>query len=353
MSGLDQLLPTLAAVQLVVVVMFLLAAVGVAAGQRRRAKRDERRLDQARGRLSSAVLSGGDGRTSALAAQALQRLRPSLRLQLVADVLATLSGQSRMALLQLADTTTMDADARRRCRSRRWHRRLQGLRELAVLGRGGDVAIDLLGDPDPRVRSEATRLAGSVGGEALIQRVVGMLADPAAGCRFAAADALSRAGGTAVPALTAALGSMDGVPLLLALRVSAAVGDPRLLDPTRHLTGHPDPAVRREVAAICAAVGGGDAAVTLDALLADDAPAVRVQAAQGLGGLGHWASAPALAERLRDVDFEVRRSAGLALWELGAPGQVFLRREVRGDDAFAADMARQVLSLPESVRGPD
>lgn len=349
MNDLGQLLPVLTAVLLAAMAGCLVSMLTLAVGRRWREHRDTARLHESRGRIGAALASG-DEDDAAHAARSLQRLRLELRFRLVADALATLSGEHRQRLLELADTEKMAAEARRRCRSRRWYRRLRGLRELAVVAQGADLAAELLDDPDPRVRSEAARLAGSAGDQELLHRVADALADPAAGCRFAAADVLARAGAPAVPAVRAALETTDGRTRLLALEVAAALADPRLLEPAQRHRDVADPAVRRGVAAVCAAVGGPEATATLDVMLDDPAAGVRVQAARGVGRLRHWQSAPLLAQRLRDVDFEVRRAAGLALWELGPTGQMFLRRELRGDDAYAADMARQVLDLPQDVR---
>jgi HEAT repeat protein len=83
----------------------------------------------------------------------------------------------------------------------------------------------------------------------------------------------------------------------------------------------------------------------LTALLADSDPAVRAAATRALGKLSHWPAAATLAALLRDQVWEVRKEAGLALAALGAPGILFLNRALKGNDPFAADMARHVLDL--------
>jgi HEAT repeat protein len=67
--------------------------------------------------------------------------------------------------------------------------------------------------------------------------------------------------------------------------------------------------------------------------------------------MNHWQAASQLAESLRDSTWRVRREAGFALRALGAPGALFLRRAIKGNDAFAADMAQQVLDLPAAAAG--
>ena len=86
-------------------------------------------------------------------------------------------------------------------------------------------------------------------------------------------------------------------------------------------------------------------------MLGDNDPNVRAAAASALGRMRYWQAGAQLAERLRDQRWQVRREAGLALRGLGAAGTLFLRRAVRGDDRFAADMAEQVLELPEAAAG--
>jgi HEAT repeat protein len=97
------------------------------------------------------------------------------------------------------------------------------------------------------------------------------------------------------------------------------------------------------------AVGDAGGAERLIELLEDDDPSVRAAAAQGLGRMQHWKAASLLSSRLRDSAWRVRRAAGLALRSIGAPGVLFLRRALKEDDAFAADMAQQVLDLPAAA----
>ncbi|MEP6551019.1 MAG: HEAT repeat domain-containing protein, partial [Gemmatimonadales bacterium] len=78
---------------------------------------------------------------------------------------------------------------------------------------------------------------------------------------------------------------------------------------------------------------------------------VRGAAAHGLGRMQHWQAASSLAECLRDSAWRVRREAGLALRAIGAPGTLFLRRALKGNDGFASDMAQQVLDLPTAATG--
>jgi HEAT repeat protein len=99
------------------------------------------------------------------------------------------------------------------------------------------------------------------------------------------------------------------------------------------------------------AIGGAEAAARLIELLSDDDARVRAGAASALGRMRYWQAGSLLAERLRDQRWRVRREAGLALRALGAAGTLFLRKALKGEDRFAADMAEQVLDLPEAAAG--
>jgi hypothetical protein len=65
----------------------------------------------------------------------------------------------------------------------------------------------------------------------------------------------------------------------------------------------------------------------------------------------HWQAGSLLAKGLCDSTWRVRRQSALALRALGAPGTLFLRRALKGDDRFAADMAQQILDLPAAALG--
>ena len=81
----------------------------------------------------------------------------------------------------------------------------------------------------------------------------------------------------------------------------------------------------------------------------DEDASVREAAARAIGEIGHWDGASTLADRLSDAAFPVRREAALALRRLGSVGVLVLRRARSDANPFVADMATQVLDLPESV----
>jgi HEAT repeat protein len=126
--------------------------------------------------------------------------------------------------------------------------------------------------------------------------------------------------------------------------------DPRFLPAAMRLSEDPVPGARALAAQLLGALGGAESAAQVEALLRDEDAAVRAAAATAVGTLGDWRAAPTLAPLLRDSAWDVRRAAGLALRATGAPGAILLRRAMEDQDAFARDMARQVLDLPEGTR---
>jgi HEAT repeat protein len=178
-----------------------------------------------------------------------------------------------------------------------------------------------------------------------------MLADPATQARFAVQDAMLRMGSIIAEPLARFLETHSGLPAESGLRVAEALSETRFLPAgLRHSTSE-DTGVRMAAANLLGAIGGAESAERLTALLKDPESSVRAAAANGLGRMHHWHAASQLAESLRDPTWDVRRAAGFALRALGAPGALFLRRAVKGDDAFASDMAQQVLDLPAAAVG--
>jgi HEAT repeat protein len=136
-----------------------------------------------------------------------------------------------------------------------------------------------------------------------------------------------------------------------ALRVAFAMADPRFVPVATRLAQNPNAEVRARAVALLGAVGAADEVAPVTAHLTDPEPAVRAAAARALGRMGHWPRAPALASLMRDTSWDVRRAAGLALRDLGSPGLIMLRKMSTDANQFAADMARQVLDLPETAVG--
>jgi len=158
-------------------------------------------------------------------------------------------------------------------------------------------------------------------------------------------------GSTIVDPLATFLETHSGLPAESGLRVAEALAEPRFLAAALRHSASDEVGVRTAAANLLGAIAGGESAARLIELLKDPESLVRAAAAHGLGRMQHWQAAAQLAQCLQDSTWRVRRDAGLALRALGAPGALFLRRALKGNDAFAADMSQQVLDLPAAATG--
>jgi hypothetical protein len=299
--------------------------------------------------LNAPVSLGEESKTRDEGLKALLGLPISLRVQILIELARSLGGTQKLAVAELAVRARVVARAEDGLKSRLWWRRLYAARVLTILGAGGDSMPRLLRDPDPGVRAQAGEWAADHPTPGLIEALLALLTDPARLCRFTAQNSLLRMGGLAVPALVGYLSNRTGSAAEAALEVAAGLAEPRFLAPALRLSYDATAHTRALATALLGQLGGPDAVAVLMQRLADSDSSVRTAAARALGRLGHWPAAAALARALRDAAWDVRREAGLALRALGSPGVLLLRRSLSDDDAFACDMARQVLDIPESV----
>jgi hypothetical protein len=279
-------------------------------------------------------------------ARALEKLPDERRIDLFAELAQSVAGAPRSALAEAARELGVIDRAERLCGSRVWRRRLRGARLLTTLGGGEDAVPPLLADARPEVRAQAAEWAADHGSEDNVRRLTAMLDDPLGLARFTVMDSLIRLGAAAVEPLRETIARTSSEA---ALRVGAAIGDPRLAPAARVRLDDEDPAVRAGAVRLVGAVGGDENAAVVAGRLEDPAAEVRAAAAVALGRLGHWPAAPALAARLGDPSWLVRRNAALALRSLGPAGELLLGRALRDDDQFARDIARQTLDLPEPM----
>jgi len=280
----------------------------------------------------------------------LAGLPATVALRLLADFSASLSGGAREQVTTLAEELGLSRWAAKRCRSRRWWRRLRGVRALTVLGGGDDVVPPLLFDGNSEIRAAAATWAAEHARPNLIERLLDLLEDAEPLPRFTAKNALLRIGRDVAGPLEARLAAARPGTADAGLEVAVGLAERRLLAPALALTSDPSPATRALAATLAGAVGGSAAARTVEGMVDDPEPEVRAAAVASLGKLGHWPAGPGIAEALGDPAWDVRRQAGLALAALGSPGLLLLRRSLSDEDRFARDMARQVLDLPDTAR---
>jgi hypothetical protein len=279
----------------------------------------------------------------------LRQLHHDVQENVFLEISRSLTGTGKERLRFVAQEVSLLTRARKLCESRSWTRRLRGARVLSRMDVADPLVARLLVDPHPAVRAQAAEWAAVQPSIPIITTMLTMLADPATQARFAVQDALLRMGGIVAEPLAAFLETHSGLPAESGLRVAEALAATGFRPAAIRLSGSDDAGVRVAATKLLGAIGDAPSAERLMELLKDPDSHVRSAAAHGLGRMQHWQAASHLAECLRDAAWHVRRDAGLALRSIGAPGALFLRRAIKGDDAFAADMAQLVLDLPEAA----
>ncbi|HJP61385.1 MAG TPA: HEAT repeat domain-containing protein [Gemmatimonadaceae bacterium] len=291
------------------------------------------------------------GHVSVEDVEALKTLPADIQTITFLDVSRSLSGTGKERLRFVAQEVGVIDRARALCHHRWWTRRLRGARILSRLDVADPLVHTLLADPHPAVRAQAAEWAASQPSVEVISSMLELLADPATQARFAVQNALLRMGNVIAGPLAAFLESHSGRSAEAGLRVAESVAVPRFLESALRHSRADEPGVREAAAKLLGGIAGAEAGARLIEMLGDSESRVRAAAASALGRMHYWQAASLLAERMRDHRWRVRREAGLALRALGAAGTLFLRRALKGDDRFAADMAEQVLELPEAAAG--
>jgi hypothetical protein len=307
---------------------------------------EERRIAAGRERLARLLIASTVEPDDVEALRALPR---RVQIAVFLEIAMSMSGTGKERLRFLADEIGLLGRAKAFCQSRRWGRRLRGARILARLDISDPVVERLLRDPHPAVRAQAAEWGAAQPSLPVVLELLNMLADPATLARFAVQNALFRIGPMVVDPLARYLASHDGDPADAGLKVAEALAGPRFLVSGIRFSTSSDPVLRESAAALLGAIGDASGASRLVQMLSDSSSDVRAAAARGLGRMRYWQAATNLAAGLRDSSWRVRRESGMALRAVGAPGVLLLRRSLKGDDAFAADMAQLVLDLPATA----
>ena len=281
--------------------------------------------------------------------EALRVLPRDVQLRIFIDISRNLSGAGKERLRFGAQELGLLERARVLCGSRLWTRRLRGARLLCRMDVSDPLVERLLSDRHPAVRAQAAEWAASHPSPAVIAKMLEMLADRATQARFAVQDTLLRMGTIIAEPLARFLETHTGAPAESGLRVAESVAQPVFRPVALRLSADDDAGVRVAATTLLGGIGDAQSAARLTELLSDPESRVRAAAARGLGRMQHWEAASELGNCLRDSTWRVRRDAALALRAIGAPGALYLRRALKGDDVFAADMAQLVMDLPEAA----
>jgi len=210
------------------------------------------------------------------------------------------------------------------------------LAELGPSARESEAAlVGTLRDPDPEVRYAAVVALGATGadGKATIDGLARALEDESWFVRFPATQALAKLGpkaAAAAPALVRAMAPKDGVKDFRPIRCAQAAAALAKIDPGA-----------KEIQ--------GALPLILDKLLGydgDGSDGARVVGAEMLGECGKAAlpAVPALVQRLKDPDANVRVAVAVALMKIAPEKQTEAALGTIGAELKNADLLIRVLS---------
>ena len=221
---------------------------------------------------------------------------------------------------------------------------------------GCAAAVGLLARPRPGRERALAAAVLSAAGPAAIPTLTHLLGSGDRGLRLRASQVLVGFGAQAVPALVAALESIDGAaePVLVealteTLRSIGEPAVPELMD----VVARADTATRRAATDILATIGNRRSRAALRTLLADPDGATRRHAARGLATLG-TDGLPVLFAALQSTVPETREAARAGVVEIGGqavPGLLELGRQDDVDVAGAARAALSDIGTPAAVFG--
>lgn len=178
-----------------------------------------------------------------------------------------------------------------------------------------DYLMNTLRDADAGARAQAARMLGDTRETRAISALAEVLHDPDPRVRLQATIALGRLGGPALHAVTQALHDPDGQVRQEAARALAQATDPDSIQALVQLLHDPSEPLRQQAAFILSKIGTPAVPAVMQAL-SDPDPLMRWNAARVLGQMGAGAvqAIPAL-ERLAQSDTSVVRGTGA----LGGP----------------------------------
>lgn len=304
-------------------------------------KRREKRLDQVQRELVALLMAPGS--PSPAQVRAHQSTPRRFLLGSLQSLAYDVEGIAFERALQLVDAFGLDRDIRRLSRSRKWRKRMRASQLLHLLPASSSVQPSLLKDSHPMVRAYAVAGLTSEALHRWYDLVLLALDSDDRPVHQAAQSALIRSEPTSFHHLEAYLSDQNRPGTQRALEVASRIPDPGIQAMLNARLGAADATTRVLVARGLGLSATRAAGQILGILLTDESAAVRAQSATSTGHIGAITHAPTLGRLLGDRSWDVRRSAGLALDQLGPVGTLVLRRSLTAEDPFARDMARQVL----------
>jgi HEAT repeat protein len=232
--------------------------------------------------------------------------------------------------------------------SRRWWRRIEAARAIALVGTADDrdAVRRLLDDEQPAVAIAAVDCLPRVADAALVGTVLDRFATLPVMVRHYLVTTMSEMRTLVEPELVARLRS-DAPAAALAhwIALAGALVSRPALQAAGARSGHESDVVRAAVADALRRVPNDATLFTLSILLCDDSAIVRERAAASLGHLASPKALSMLQASMRDSSWAVRRRSALALAQLGESGRIAVRVLTADADPYVANMATVVSGL--------
>jgi hypothetical protein len=280
--------------------------------------------------------------------QALDALTPIQRQALEAQarsLLPKLRGRDREMLGEILDRLgTIDAECHRSRSKRAATRARAGL----FLGESGSPAavrhlLELLDDPNPRVRLSAARGLGRLGHPSVLPALLASLEGPRAIPVDVVADAACDIRSCPVSLLRKGLESRSVPTRAAAVELLGRFQALDALDDVIELLQHdPSSEVRARAARALGRLGSPRAVDALLATVADGPPATRMQAIWALGEIGDDQAVPVLRILLLGPSLRLAEQSAIALAAMGEVGARVLQ-QVAQRDGQAATTAVEAL----------
>ncbi len=200
-------------------------------------------------------------------------------------------------------------------------------RVALALGKLGSAAaveplIARLSDQNADVRGSVAQALGELGNAAAVAPLIARLSDQNEDVRWRVAGALGELGSAAMEPLIARLSDQSQSVRWSVAQVLGKLGSAAAVEPLIARLSDQNDYVRRRVAEALGELGSAAAVAPLIARLNDQDKDVRQSVAQALGELGSAAAVEPLIARLSDQDESVRQSVAGALGELGSAAAV-------------------------------
>lgn len=337
--------------QLVFVVLTLALLFATRHRRQRGRERGESAKELLSGPLERLMLAQDHGESLA---RKLELLRPDVAARELLVIGGTrLSAAQRRALATMVRAAPWVKQIIAQAGSRRWWKRLEAARLLAVVCEESDgpLVARLLLDSHPAVTSAATAALASCASPALVTVVVTGLPSRSPAVRLQQCIALRRHSASATAVVVRQL-AMPAPPASLRAWVQLAevLGTPAALAAVVPFASHADVDLRTSAARalrFCFSVEGAEAVTRL---LRDEDWRVRAAAARAVGALNVREAIPTLIDAMHDEAWWVRFRAGLALADLSQEGRFALANVRASPDPFARDMATLVSGLSDGSR---